>query len=464
MIKQIKVNGSLKYQYEYDDFDQLIQVRNGSGTILKSFTYNNDGQVLTTNENGSLVEYQYDSLGEVNQRKRTFNSKTIYESFDSLSRSKGFSPENVIGYLQGNEDFLGTIFNGTADIKNPSYICKPYNYKTKNESKPEYTRKGMIPCIYCGTSVPMSYNPPMANIYIEDCGCLGFWFYLNTLPSSNSKKYLFSLKHSSLASSVAVYLNGSGKLVLEVRDTSNNVETKELNSYVAPYNWHFFGLNFLYRDDGPAYGSVFSYELYHNSDCLKGTIAKKTILTGSATPYHIGYRFDGSAGYDELGCYITGLMIGCRFQITTQQMQGYYNLSKDYILGASFLDENAVDFSATSVHNLSETMLSQFEIYPLHNSVKSLRGTDPIAYDVRRISSTDKNRSFNYNNKIKRYAYVADEGRLEYALNMSTDGTILMRAYLRETAEKQYFFELKDSGGRKLGLYCGSDGYIYIYS
>ncbi|MDE5617232.1 MAG: hypothetical protein K2I36_00050, partial [Ureaplasma sp.] len=96
-IQQIKINGTLKYQYEYDDFDQLIQVKNGSGTILKSFTYNNDGQVLTFNENGSLVEYQYDSLGEVNQRKRTLNSKTIYEYFDSGSRSKGFSPDNLIG-------------------------------------------------------------------------------------------------------------------------------------------------------------------------------------------------------------------------------------------------------------------------------------------------------------------------------------------------------------------------------
>ena len=39
---------------------------------------------------------------------------------------------------------------------------------------------------------------------------------------------------------------------------------------------------------------------------------------------------------------------------------------------------------------------------------------------------------------------MADEGRLEYTLNMSTDGTVLMRAFIREKAEKQYFLELKD--------------------
>ncbi len=463
-ISQIKINGTLKYQYVYDDFDQLIQVKNGGSTVLKSYTYNNDGQLIKAVEGESTIDYSYDSLGEVNRRKRTLSSKTIYESLDSISRSKGFSPDNIIGYLQGNNDFLGTIFNGDANIKNSSYVYKPYNYRTNDVCKPSYSRKGVIPCVYCGAYAPMSYNPPMANRYIEDCGCIGYWFYLNALPTSGRKKYLFSLKHSSLASYVAVYLNSSGKLILEVRDTSNNLETRELNSYVSPYNWHFFGLNFLYRDDGQGYMKVFSYELYHNSDCLKGTITNKTILTGSITPYHIGYRFDGSAGYDELECYITGLMIGCRTQLTTQQMQGYYNLSKDYIIGSSYLDGNSVDFSAASTHNLSADMINQFEIYPLHNSVNSLKGDSPIAYDVRRVSSTDKNRSFNYNNKIKRYAYVADKGRLEYALDMSTDGTILMRAFINETAEKQYFFELKDSRGRKLGLYRGSDGYLYIHN
>lgn len=107
-------------------------------------------------------------------------------------------------------------------------------------------------------------------------------------------------------------------------------------------------------------------------------------------------------------------------------------------------------------------MLNQFEIYPLHNSVKSLKGTNPIAYDVRKVSSTDKNRSFNYNNKIKRYAYVADEGRLEYDLDTADVGTIIMRAYIREDAKKQYILECKDVGGQRIGLYRGSDKYLYI--
>ncbi|MDE6945932.1 MAG: hypothetical protein K2P14_01985 [Anaeroplasmataceae bacterium] len=459
-ISQIKINGSLKYQYVYDNFDQLIQVKNAGSTVLKTYTYNNDGQLIKAVEGETTIEYGYDSLGEVNQRKRSLENKTIYESMDSISRSKGFSPENIIGYLQGNNDFLGTIFNGDADIKNPSYSCKPYNYKTNMESKPEYARINRIPCIVCSLTNPMSYNPP-STPYTENSGCIGFWFYPTSTPTS--KKYLIYTKASSsnIKSHVAVYQNSTNELVLELKENSGTLNYVTTNTKVQLQQWNFFGLNFRYRDDGQGYAKVFSYELYLNAELKKGNLSNKTIMTDGGL-YHIGYRFDGTAGYEELGCKITGLMIGCRTMITTKQMQEYHSISKDYILGNTYLDGNSVDFSATSTHNLSADMLNQFEIYPLQNSVESLRGKKPEAYDVRRVSSTDKDRSFNYNNKIKRYAYVADEGRLEYALNMSSDGSVIMRAFIREDVEKQYFFELKDKKGNSLGLYREKEKYLCI--
>lgn len=459
-VELIKCNGNNQYYFYYDKYDRLIKVLNYCGNILSSYMYDNDGQITKATNNGCEIEYQYDSLGEVNQRKRTLSSKTIYESYDSLSRSKGFSPDNLIGYVQENKDFLGTIFNGSADLKNPSYICKPYNYKTDDETALAFTRLGVIPCITCGLKDPISYNPP-STPYIDNSGCIGFWFYPTTTPSS--KRYLFYVKASSsfIKSSVAVYHNTSNQLVLELKDYNENITSITTSSKVQINQWNFFGLNFMYRDDGPAYGSVFNYELYLNAEMKKGGYSKRTIMTDGGL-YHIGYRFDGSNGYDGLECKIAALMIGKTCQITSKQMQEYYSYTKDYIIGASYIDGNSVDFSATSVHNLSETMLNQFEIYPLHNSVSSLKGKKPTVYDIRRISDTDKDRSFNYNNKIKRYAYVADEGRLIYDLNISTEGTILMRAFMRENADKQYIFECKDTGNQRIGLYRGSDKYLYI--
>lgn len=255
----------------------------------------------------------------------------------------------MIGYLQGNQNFLGTIFNGNAEIKNPSYSCKPYNYKTDDETALAFTRLGLIPCVTCGLSYPISYNPP-STPYIDNSGCIGFWFYPTSTPTSN--RYLFYTKASSsyIKSYVAVYHNSSNQLVLELKDYNENIITVPTSSKVQMNQWNFFGLNFLYRDDGQGYAKIFSYELYLNSEMKKDNLSNRTIMTDGGL-YHIGYRFDGSNGYNGLECKITGLMIGCRTQLTTQQMKEYYSLSKDYIFGSSYLEGNSVDFSATSVHN-----------------------------------------------------------------------------------------------------------------
>ncbi|MDE7263769.1 MAG: hypothetical protein K2N64_03830, partial [Anaeroplasmataceae bacterium] len=307
---------------------------------------------------------------------------------------------------------------------------------------------------------PMSYNPP-ATKYYENSGCISFWFYPTSTPSS--KKYLFYTKASSsnIKSYVAVYQNSSNELVLELKENSGTMNYISTNTKVQLNQWNFFGLNFRYRDDGQGYAKIFSYELYLNSEQKKANLSNKTIMTDGGL-YHIGYRFDGANGYDALECKITALMIGCRIMLTTKQMKEIYSLTKDYMIGSSYLDGSSVDFSATTTHNLSETTVKQFEIYPLQNSVKSLSGKTPIAFDVRRVSDTDKDRSFNYNNKIKRYAYVADEGKLEYYLDTADVGTIMMRAYIREDANKQYILECKDVGGQCIGLYRGSDKYLYI--
>lgn len=74
----------------------------------------------------------------------------------------------------------------------------------------------------------------------------------------------------------------------------------------------------------------------------------------------------------------------------------------------------------------------------------------------------DRDRTFNFNPKIKRYAYVADGSELVYNFGQSTDGTIVMRAFTDTQEEKQYFLEGVDSSNHSLGLYRNSDNIICI--
>ncbi len=352
------------------------------------------------------------------------------------------------------------MFLDSAELKNPLYVLTAIDYQTNAKSSPTYTRKKKVPCVHCGLFNPMSYNPPMKN-NTEDCGSIGFWFYPTNLPLGSNKKYLFSIKNKTLPCFVAAYFNSSGKLVLETKDSNNVIETRTIDSTIKLNTWNFFGLNFAYRIDEVGTSGGFSFELYHNSKYLKGTISR-TIRVGSIAPYHIGYRFDGTKGYDSLECPITALVLGRRFYLSSKQMQDFYSTTKDYILGNSYLDEDSVNFSSTTVYNLSESMLNQFEIYPLQNNVTSLKGKKPVVFDARVVSSTDKDRTFNFNNLSKRCAFMAEGNRLEYDLAMSQTGTILMRAFIKETIDKQYLLECKDSKGYTIGLYREYDTYLSI--
>ena len=121
-----------------------------------------------------------------------------------------------------------------------------------------------------------------------------------------------------------------------------------------------------------------------------------------------------------------------------------------------------LDFGLSSVYTVNSNIQNKFEIAPLHNSVLTLSDKKPVAFDLREVSSADKDRTFNFNKKIKRYAYVADGSMLKYDFGQSTSGTVMLRAYTDSHRAKQYYFECADESGKTLGLYRGEDCYLYI--
>lgn len=96
-------------------------------------------------------------------------------------------------------------------------------------------------------------------------------------------------------------------------------------------------------------------------------------------------------------------------------MQNYYRTTKDYMIDNEYVDAGVktVDFSQTSLFTIDPTIQNQFNIFPLQNDVVFLNGTKPTAFDIRSVSKSDKDRTFNFNKKSKRYAYVADGANLQ---------------------------------------------------
>ncbi|MCI9653808.1 MAG: hypothetical protein HFG91_05650 [Acholeplasmatales bacterium] len=458
-ITELHYNDNLKYKFTYDTYNRMIEVQNKDNEILKEYEYDIDGHVIKVTENHSSIDYGYDALGYINQKKKNISSKITYESFDSISRSKGFHPEAIRDLLQNNSNYVGCLFEEDTSVKNGKYTIKPEMYNGSSVYK-SCTKNGFVPCVYVDSSYTMSYALPMENVYPLDTGCVAFWFK----PTSNGIKYLFSVKAKNRYDYIGVYLNALGNLVLEVTDYKNNSQTLiTTTGKVKLNNWNFFGLSYMNRDDGLSYSNVCEYALFLNAETKMFKKSNpRIIVEPNSGNYYIGYKYNGTSATYGLNSYITALMIGCKHYMTIGDMQKFYRNTKDYIFGLSYLQDNAVDFSATTLYNISETMLNQFDIFPLQNNVKSLKGTLPIAFDLRRVTDLDKDRTFNYNNKSRRYAYVADGKRLEYNLNMSDTGTIMMRIYFMEDVEKQCILQCKDSSNKTIGLYRNADGYLQI--
>lgn len=79
LIKIYYVNpnkvSSLRYIYEYNNIHQIEKIKNASGVILNSYVYDVDGRVIKMSGINESIDYQYDNLGNVNEKTTIVGGK-----------------------------------------------------------------------------------------------------------------------------------------------------------------------------------------------------------------------------------------------------------------------------------------------------------------------------------------------------------------------------------------------------
>ncbi|MDE5867731.1 MAG: hypothetical protein K2H02_02185, partial [Anaeroplasmataceae bacterium] len=445
-----------KYEYIYDDFDQLIQVKDGSLKIIRSYEYDSKGEVKKIQSGNASFTYDSD------ETKREVEGLTVYEEFDSLSKSKILGLEGLISAIESTEVFAGSMFLKDATLRSGKYILPPLQSSDPRAPfKYNFEIKDLIPCISYTDNNPLIYSPVAIDDRFTERGCVGFWFYANDTPQDTVKyKTLLQIRGTDCKNQILIQVTSDGSVTLQIYDDSQEQKVFDVTRPKIIFNqWNFIGLNFSYRDDGDGYLKVQSYMLQLNDETKEKKVALEMNFLSGAT-YHIGHAMNSANQIvDSMGSYITGLIIGLRKNITTKEMKDYYSMSKDYILRPTYEDDNSIYHSSVSTHNLTAKNIDWFEIYPLHHHPNSIKGKKPIAFHIRGTDS--HNLTFGYNSQSKRYAYMADEGRLEYSLDMTRTGTIIMRAFIKEEADKRYLFECKDNNKQKFGLFILSN-YVYL--
>ena len=459
-IKEIKYGSSIRYRFNYNNLNQLISITNQAGEVLNRYEYDLEGNVIKDSSNYHDLSYTYDNNGNLIRSSYNINNKKIIQSYETLSRSEGSYPEMILNEFE-DCDFNVGLFLLNSNLKGNNKEYESLDTSSRQYQK-ELVRDNNVPCLDFGRNPKgIVYKVENEN-YGYPVGTVGMWFKPSSLSTT---EYLFSQKNNKGNGFLGVYIKDK-KLHVEIYN-SNNTRIELLTSKYEVRNnaWNFFGISYyLPTSDGYSDGDEgeIKFCLNGNIQTMEMTERNYGLEMDKNPAYHIGHMYYNG----ELSPFdgkIALLMIGNNnTNLNANEMMNFYKLTHDYICD----NQNDFDYRAVkssgSLYTLDSTILNQYEIFPLKNDLKSLKGKEPKKFDLRAYAKYDSDRSFNYNYLNKDYSFVADGNMLEYDLNIGDSGTIMFRAYTDAKTSNQYFFEAKNKAKTRLGLYKDSNDMLCL--
>ncbi|MDN7226744.1 DNRLRE domain-containing protein [Planococcus sp. N064] len=134
-----------KYNYSYDEFDQLIEIQNLNGTTISSYSYDDQGRRLSKTTNGKTVKYHYNQGINVAFETDASNTITAEYTYDleglplTLTKNNQMyyyvynSNSEIIGLTDVKGDFVASYsYDAWGNILSTSGSMaseNPYRYK-----------------------------------------------------------------------------------------------------------------------------------------------------------------------------------------------------------------------------------------------------------------------------------------------------------------------------------------------
>ena len=454
---------SLRFKYKYNEEGQIIAVFDKNNTQIKEFFYDEDGEITKIQNPGIEINKSYDNLGNVNRKSITVDKHNLNFAYDTVERSKGSYPETIVEAFAHERAYIG-LFRDDSNLTNKQNKLKSINHKDRKPVQLDTYLDGIIPYVKLDNNNLLSYKLDMTSPFSLENGGIQFWFKQTEYGSYY--QCLFSCKDVDAYDSIGLYLQ-YGKITLKVVDYAGKVHEILTSDFAIKENeWNFVALSFFNRADGQGYSEVseFAFSLNGHTQIYQQADPRINFDLGADLVYNIGHEYNGKTAYYHFYGQVTCLYIAGKTYIDVPDIKRYYRATKDYLIDNQLVDTDTqtVDFSQTTYFNIAQKNLEDFEIFPLQNSVTSLSGQKPSRFSLRNISSYDKDRTFNFNNTNKRYAFVADGNELVYDFLTNGTGTIAFRAFSDTNEDMQYLFEAIDEKNQKIALFKNKDSKLVI--
>lgn len=498
--KRIYGNNQDTYLFVYDAYDRLIEIKlklGSSTTYVTQYTYQynslgqliryddvtqtthwleyiyNDDQLLkqVTDHLGSSITYGYDNLNHVIIRTYQDGQKVEVEQTSYPYRSRGINPQAVYQTIQSSPYVYSGFFNERVydeieqvwtEVKSKALVGMNAIQEVERLEPTSGTNltvvyDQVIPTIFCDeSSERLSYpmvDPTFPALINET---VGFWF---KTQGTYINRYLFSAKNSDGFGFIGVYINTYNKIVVKLI-TNQNIVIDEFvvsNEPIKVNDWNFFSLTWYNKDHAYPMETKSIYELSLNGEYVSKVDVPRIDLELYDSPVllHIGGRWTQDSYQDRMNMLVTGILVSKAVKLPRSMVDEYYHLTKEYIAESVYVDGDLKTVSSSSHHcfEITDTEYNQYEIFPLNQSVESIKQHKPSRMALRTTGAYDRDRMFNYNTVLKRYFLVCSGNELIYEYSMNVQGTIGMKAFIKETNPIQYFVQSKDENQNVIGLY-----------
>ncbi len=455
---------SLRFKYQYNEEGQIIAVFDKNNAKIKEFLYDEDGEIIKIQNLGIEINNAHDNLGNVNRKTITVDKHNLNFAYNTVERSKGSYPETILEAFASERVYIG-IFSDDSNLTNKKgKLLKSIEHKDEKPIELDTYLEGIIPYVKLDNKKLLSYKLDMPSPFSLENGGIQFWF--KQTEYGNYYQCLFSCKDNNAYDSIGLYLQ-YGKITLKIVDFAGKIHEILTSDFsIKEKEWNFVALSFFNRADGQGYSEVseFAFSLNGHTQVYQQADPRINFDLGADLIYNIGHEYNGKSSYYHFYGQVTCLYIAGKTYIDVPDIKRYYRATKDYLIDNQLVDVDTqtVDFSQTTYFNITQKNQKDFEIFPLQNSVTSLTGKKPSRFSLRNVSNYDKDRTFNFNNISKRYAFVADGNELVYDFITNGTGTIAFKAFSDTNEDMQYLFEAIDEKDQKIALFKNKDSKLVI--
>ncbi len=226
-ITEIYRNGSIFYDYEYDDQGQLTIFYDG--ITIYSYSYDDAGNILYRNEDRDLVldEYTY-TYGDSNwgDLLTAYNGNAI--TYDAMGNPLQYYNGNVFTWEQGRR--LSTISNNGTEIAT-------YKYNDEGIRTSKTTQWSNYTYILNGSQIIGETWDDCINIYLydENGSPVGFQYRYENMASDTFHTYFY--EKNVFGDIIAIYdANGVKQVSYSYDAFGNSTETVHVSTTRAKYN------------------------------------------------------------------------------------------------------------------------------------------------------------------------------------------------------------------------------------